>query len=168
MDWRTKYIAFFGDISAQRAKAYEDVICEKVRSIRPGELENAIESIYKSWATEEDNRSKPSINKIINKIFELRGVGTAADENRERERRLYSLKKEIDRAARIGDFEAIWEAICAPNDIRECEFLESYAKSSSIDISAVRAYIYERRRESRNLFNASVSSISTMKTTVVK
>lgn len=163
MDWRTKYIAFFGDISAQRAKAYEEVICEKVRSIRPGELEGAIEAIYKSWATEEDNRSKPSINKIISKIFEIRGVGSAADENRERERRLYSLKKEIDKAASIGDFEAIWEAICSPKDIRECELLEAYAISTSIDMSNVKAYIYETRKESRKMFFDSVSRIAASK-----
>ena len=118
--WIDNYRAFFGDISNPRATAYESVIQANVSNYRQGELDAAVSSLCSSWRGE----GKPGVKEIIDRIYGLRGGIPGDHSRRRRQEEHYARMRKIEKAETDAE---IWDIICEPSTVDDCQALENYA-----------------------------------------
>jgi hypothetical protein len=149
MIWTSVYRAHFGDISGPRAKAWEEMIENKVKPTPSGaEITAAVENLAKGMTGDEEGgylTRKPTIGKLISTIYFMRGQGKRAEDLIEMDRRKLDAEKRIRLAAKDGKLEDVWEIICE-NDttIEECEQRSDYAKSIGVDVIEMKRRVKER------------------------
>lgn len=154
MYWRDKYIAYFGDISANKAKAWEQVIDEKINHVSANELESAIERMAQQVKNETEQQfGKPTVHMLVSTIFYMRGQGRKAEQEREHERDMIIMRDEIKRHALACNVLEAWDVICKPDDVKDCEELERYAATIGINIQSM-------REEAKNRFSNMIAELT--------
>lgn len=166
MHWTTIYRGHFGEISAGRAKAWEEII-ESRFTRRPSgeEMAQAVQKLADEDKEEEETnygkKIRPGIKQIISAIWDVRGYGKKNDAEEKRAAMIADCKRNIDKMAREKNWLEVWTYVCRPAAHEDCQVLENYAIGIGVDMSLVRqawqAYLREhgefRRARSQILAN---------------